>query len=231
MGMLMTATTLFAGMSVTLYQDTANYSYGNGGEFRAVGNADLNNAVNWAAYSANTAVQGQYFQTFCIEDTEYFSPGVTYSASLNNNALYGVVGHSPGTPVTLGTAWLYSQFAAGALSTYGYNYVYGSGRADANNAGALQQALWYFQGEAVGVDNPWAELAKAALSGMGLSAWDAANGKWGVEALVLGDPGQVQDQLVIVPEPTTVIAGMGALGLLLFGAGVHNKRSVLRIGK
>jgi hypothetical protein len=35
----------------------------------------------------------------------------------------------------------------------------------------------------------------------------------------------------VVPEPTTVIAGFGALGLLLFGAGVHSKRSVLRIGK
>jgi hypothetical protein len=34
-----------------------------------------------------------------------------------------------------------------------------------------------------------------------------------------------------VPEPTTVLAGGGALGLLLFGAGVHSRRSVLRIGK
>jgi hypothetical protein len=34
-----------------------------------------------------------------------------------------------------------------------------------------------------------------------------------------------------VPEPTTTIAGIGALGLLLFGAGVHSKRSVLCIGK
>jgi len=40
--------------------------------------------------------------------------------------------------------------------------------------------------------------------------------------LVIGSP---------VPEPTTVFAGIGALGLLLFGAGVHSKRSVLRIGK
>jgi hypothetical protein len=37
--------------------------------------------------------------------------------------------------------------------------------------------------------------------------------------------------LAPVPEPTTMIAGFGALGLLLFGAGVHSKRSVLRIGK
>jgi hypothetical protein len=35
-----------------------------------------------------------------------------------------------------------------------------------------------------------------------------------------------------VPEPTTLLAGAGALGMLLFGAGVHSKRSgVLRIGK
>ncbi len=34
-----------------------------------------------------------------------------------------------------------------------------------------------------------------------------------------------------VPEPTTIIAGIGALGLLLFGAGVHSRRSILRIGK
>jgi hypothetical protein len=34
-----------------------------------------------------------------------------------------------------------------------------------------------------------------------------------------------------VPEPTTIIAGAGALGLLLLGAGVHTKRSkVIRIG-
>jgi hypothetical protein len=65
-------------------------------------------------------VSGQaYFQTFCIETTEFFSPGATYTASTSDNALYG--GHPPGgVPVTLGTAWLYSEFASGGLSTYGY---------------------------------------------------------------------------------------------------------------
>lgn len=38
-------------------------------------------------------------------------------------------------------------------------------------------------------------------------------------------------RLSAVPEPTTLIAGIGALGMLLFGAGVHSKRAVIRIGK
>jgi hypothetical protein len=215
---VMAAPNLFASMSVTLYQGTGNYSFGNGGEFRAVGDAGLNAVVNWSAYSQgalnNTALSGQYFQTFCIEDTEYFSPGTKYDAGISDNALYGMVGKYPGTPVTLGTAWLYSQFAAGTLS--GYNYTYGTGRTP--DAGTLQQAIWCFQGEAVGVNNGWVTTAETALASAGFTdAFAAAKGAFGVEALNLGAPGQVQDQLVIVvPEPTTVLAG--ALLLLPFGA-------------
>ncbi len=224
---LLVSPSVFAAMNVTLLQDTANYSYGNGGEFRAVGDAGLNSVVNWSAYTASTASQGNgYFQTFCIEDTEYFTPGVTYSASLNNNAMYGHVGGAPGTPVTMGTAWLYSQFASGALGAY--DYTYGSGRT--LTAGSLQQAIWYFQGEAAGAVNSWTALAESALGGQA-AAFAAANGAFGVKALVLGEPGMVQDQLVIVPEPTTIVAGIGTLALLLLGAGVHTKRAVLRIGK
>ncbi len=36
--------------------------------------------------------------------------------------------------------------------------------------------------------------------------------------------------LTPVPEASTMVAGAGALGLLLLGAGVHSKRSVQRIG-
>jgi hypothetical protein len=221
-GMMVTRS-LFASMEVTLYQDTGSYSYGNGGEFRAVGNADLNNVVNWAAYRASTASQGAYFQTFCIEDSEYFYPGTTYAASTGNNALYGAVGSSPGTPVTMGTAWLYSQFAAGTLGAY--HYAYGGTRTP--DAGAVQQAIWYFQGETVGAHNAWAVLAEANVA----NAFAAANGAFGVQALTLGAPGQVQDQLVIVvPEPTTVIAGAGALALALLGIGGARRSRVVHLG-
>jgi hypothetical protein len=37
-------------------------------------------------------------------------------------------------------------------------------------------------------------------------------------------------QLTAVPETSTVMAGAGALGLLILGAGVHSKRTVQRIG-
>jgi hypothetical protein len=235
-------TNLFGGM-VTLVDNTSLYSYGNGGEFRAVGDAGLNNIVNWNAYSTATkgttsdaidggswgynsglAVAGHaYFQTFCIEFTEEFSPGGQYSVSTSDHALYGHVGGSPGVPITIGTAWLYSHFASGALAgpngfNAGYDYTYGANRSA--SAGALQQAIWWLQGETGGVDNSWVDLVSSHYA----DPKAAANGAFNVKALNLGDPGQVQDQLVIVPEPTTMVAG--ALLLLPFAA--STLRSVRR---
>jgi hypothetical protein len=213
----MVAPRLFGSMSVTLYQNTSQYSYGNGGEFRAVGNGDVNAIVNWSAYASSTSGSAsgqQYFQTFCIEASEYFTPGKTYSASLSQNAMYG--NQSPsGDPLSIGTAWLYSQFAAGTLS--GYNYTYGGGRQSATSAGAVQQAIWWLEGESGGVKNSFITAAEAALGLDDTGIKGNANGAYGVYALNLGNPGAVQDQLVIVvPEASTIIAG--ALLLLPFGA-------------
>ena len=216
---VMAAPNLFASMSVTLLDNTSSYSYGDGGEFRAVGNAGLDGIINWNAYStstkgtigaADTSSWGynsglnteQYFQTFCIQSTVYFAPGNSYS-----------VVTSP--TVSIGTAYLYSQFAAGTLS--GYNYAYGAGRE--NTAGALQQAIWWLQGQTGGVNNSFVALAESILSLNDTTILNNANGAYGVVALDLGTPGQpAQDQLAVVPvpEPTTVIAG--ALLLLPFGA-------------
>ncbi len=214
---VMAAPNLFASMSVTLNQDTGNYSYGNGGEFQAVGDAGLNSVVNWSAYASSTAVKDDYFQTFCTEQLEYFNPGSSYSvSSIGNNALYNA-GGPPGVPITLGVAYLYSQFASGGLAAYGYVYNYGANRVA--SAGNLQEAIWYLLGE-LG-DN--AQLTGTALlalqnSGIAEANWTAAaNGAFGVQDMVLSQPGQAQDQLVItVPEPTTMIAA--ALLLLPFGA-------------
>ena len=216
---------LFASMSVTLYQDGGNYSYGNGGEFRAVGDAGLDGVVNWGAYSAATSGGQQYFQTFCTETSEYFSPGNTYPVtSIGNNALYN--GTANPVPITLGVAYLYSQFAAGTLG--GYDYNYGSGRVA--SAGTLQQAIWYLLGEySDGAQLAGFALADLQNSGIAQANWTAAaNGAYGVADMVLGTPGAAQDQLVmVVPEPTTIIAG--ALLLLPFGAStlrILRKRSM-----
>jgi hypothetical protein len=216
---------LFASMDVTLYQDTAKYSYGNGGEFRAVGDAGLNAVVSFGSYSTATsgtlASGQQYFQTFCTEELEYFSPGSPYIvSSIGNNALYNGSGGPSGVPITMGVAYLYSQFAAGTLGSY--NYAYGAGRVA--SAGNLQQAIWYLLGEyGDGAQLTGAALADLnAVTGTGklfTSSTDwytAANGAFGVKDMVVSYAGYAQDQLVIVPEPTTVLAG--ALLLLPFGA-------------
>ena len=235
---VMAASNLFASMSVTLVDDTSQYSYANGGEFRAVGDSGLDAAVNWSAYSTSTkgaisaadgsswgggsvSVDQAYFQTFCIEYNEEFSPGASYSVGVSQKAMYG---NNPpdGDPISIGTAWLYSQFAAGALS--GYNYAYGDGRT--STAGALQQAIWWLEDESNGSNTGLAGTFLAeAQAAVGGDITRNANGAYGVDALNLGAPGAVQDQLVIVPnelplpavpEPGTVIAGM--LLLLPFGA-------------
>ena len=237
---VMAVPNLFASMSVTLIDNTSQYSYNNGGEFRAVGSADLlaadpglagyssftsgtiSAATDGSSWGYNSGLIGQtYFQTFCIEYNEEFSPGTSYGVAISSRAMNG--GEPPnGDPLSIGTAWLYNQFAAGTLS--GYNYTYGTSSRE-NSAGALQQAIWWLEGENNGVRNSFINTAEEALyGGLHGSAQDAlivgdANGAYGVVALNLGAPGQVQDQLFIdkpVPEPTTMI--VGALLLLPFGA-------------
>ena len=248
---LMAAPKLFAAMSVTLMDDTPgmnssySYSQGNGGEFRAVGDSGLDSVVNWGAYSSATkdtvtalndgaswgygqglAKPGsEYFQTFCTELLEEYTPGGLYPvSSIGNNALYDGTGHA--VPITLGVAYLYSQFAAGTLG--GYDYNYGAGRSA--TAGDLQSAIWMLLSETSGTLATWVSNDLTSGLGSNTSAWTQdANGAYGVEDMTLDNPGLAQDQLVIVvPESTTMIAG--ALLLLPFGAStfkiLRKKRSV-----
>jgi len=205
-----------------------------GGEFRAVGNSALDKIINWNAYSTQTkgtissatdgSSQGyssslnsqQYFQTFCLEYSEPFTPGTTYNVSISQNAMFG--GNAPlGDPISIGTAWLYSQFAAGKLDDYTtpkYNYTYGSNRE--TESGLLQQAIWWLEGETGGVKTSFITLAEGILHLNDTTIKLNSNGAYGVYAMNLGTPGMVQDQLVIiVPEASTLIAG--TILLLPFG--------------
>ncbi len=76
------------------------------------------------------------FDTFCVERNEYISMGSTYYiGSITDGAIQG--GYGGGNPDNLSSqaAYLYSQWATGAI-----------GHTE-ENANALQLAIWYFEDE------------------------------------------------------------------------------------
>ncbi len=202
--------------TVSIYP--SGFAPGNGGEFSLV-----------------TSTLGN-FNTFCLEDSEYiFNPPTgPYNYFQNSGAVKG----GPGVDgvdshtglsmdsVSIGTAWLYSQFRAGTIPGYLANHL--------NNAGVLQNAIWMLEGEIPMAANAYVTLAQNNLPAGYASVTDPSLGAYGVIALNLYDvhiggynDTQVQfsdgtlhyinqDLLAIVPEPTTMIAG--ALLLLPFGA-------------
>jgi len=218
-----------AQMQIILNQDLSSFGYSDGGEFRALPNAELL-SVNptLAGYTPAAAnLMTSCFQTFCIETGEFFYPGAIYNVTISDEVLYDGGLFPDGEPITMGTAWLYSRFAAGALT--GYDYTDGSGRIA--SAGDLQQAIWYLQGE-TGLVNGGADgtaFYNEAMSALGSAAVNSpANGAYGVVALNLwvinpdGSNGAgAQDQLMVVPEPIAVPEpsrlSFGLLFLLPFG--------------
>ena len=215
---MFTACNLHASFDGTITLTQGAYSYGNGGEFTAV-----------------TSGLGT-FQTFCLEYNEEFQPGAVYDYNQNTGAVAGGAGADATDPhtglpmdnISYGTAWLYSQFRAGTLA----NYFNASRQM---NAGDLQVAIWYLEGEVGSLIFNGADgtaFFNAAIAGTGKTAttiFDDSNGAYGVIALNLfNGPASTpvtingntynlnQDQLAIVPEPATVVAG--ALLLLPFGA-------------
>jgi hypothetical protein len=165
-----------------------------------------------------------------MEANVFFTPGTSYSYTV------GMV-DSQGDALTMGAAWLYSQFAKGTLAGYDYN---NNGSVSRNtDDGILQAALWALQGQSGGssfpsgtVTNAFYTLAATTL-GTNLETL-AAKDQYGVELLNLSDSSQnaAQGQLVYtggVPDGGTTLALMG-LGLVgLAGASVGFRPSKLAL--
>jgi hypothetical protein len=218
LAVMMMAPSLFAynGLDGTITFGASTYQYGDGGEFNAV-----------------TTGLGS-FATFCLETSEYIGqpPSGPYTYTINTGAVPGDAGAGATDPntglpmdnISIGTAWLYSQFRAGTLTldTGTGSYF------DANrlaNAGELQNAIWYLEDEG-GQNNGYVALAEEALDLTAIQVKADSNGAYGVVALDLfnlaGSPAQDQLAMVpsytVVPEPSTVALialGVGALGLVL----------------
>lgn len=208
----------FAALSVSTGRIWGPYQTGQGGEFTLTPNADLsyilNNYVEGLTKNVpgGNMLSGNNFQTFCLENStppEYIYPSTTYTVSISNIAIWGNIGPS-GDPISSQTAWLYANFASGNLfNLYGYTH---------SQAGALQQAFWFLEGENGGANNSWVSLAYA-------NANDTST--YGVQVLnlSLADGTRCQDQLVstapyvppteFVPIPAAVwLLGTGLIGLV-----------------
>jgi hypothetical protein len=196
------------------------YQTGSGGEFTLqIISPDLwpvlyNGYVDGKTMNVDASLTNS-FQTFCLEHSEYIYPNTTFDVSISNKAVQGGVGPT-GDAISLGTAWLYSQFATGGLAAYGYDYA-NPGRSTpdgvvAASAGQLQNAIWMLEGEVGYVGgNPFITQMLTANNGWTLeSAMNTdANGAYGVAVLNMYglDGGLRQDQLVMasVPEPPAVL--------------------------
>ena len=87
-------------------------------------------------YNNNSGQLG--FGTFCVDR----ALGITVPGTYNATIIPSGVAPS-GNQISVGTAWLFQQFALGSLA--GYNYTPGAGRVD--SAYLLQGAIWLLEGQ------------------------------------------------------------------------------------
>lgn len=171
------------------------------------------------------------FESFCLEFAEHISYGTTYYVggvtdhTVNQSGTYAAysgpeVGHtSTQDPISWQTAWLFTQF----YNTHLSDTVWGAGTQVEKNT-ALQQAIWYFEGEDI-VGSPslnnlaknYHDLAIEATT-LGQDQLITWSGIGNVRVLNLfGDASftqHAQDQLYMIPEPASYSLMLGALGLM-----------------
>jgi len=213
-------TSIASANSLTITQ-YGQYSFSDGGEF-TVTSADAKLQAIQSLYNTKAIVNGG-FEVFCLEDNQFFKSGASYSYAISDAAIPGGVsgGINGRDPVSLGSAWLYSQFAAGTLANY--DYTLGAGRQ--NSAGLLQKAIWSLEDEITTetVSNNIFLQAAATQYGSVNAAKTDNNGSFSVGAINLGNNAENQDQIVLrqVPDGGVTIALFGAA---LFGLGIMRKR-------
>jgi len=211
-----------SGDTVTLYlngnSDYISQLHGYGGEFTAVTGAYSTSStattvsnLEKLGYVANTitAPSTTYgnteagFDTFCLQESVTFKAGTQY--------YYTESGSLP-PALTVGSAWLYYEFATGKLSSFAY-----TGGSAATDAAELQDAIWYLQGETpynqyygngTITTDPYLILAEGEFSNS-LTKAEAADslGGYGVEVMNLNTQSNglgtaVQDQLILTGTPS-----------------------------
>jgi hypothetical protein len=150
------------------------------------------------------------FQSFCLETDEWLYSGVS-NAQISLTAHNGGANTDSGDALSIGTAWLYSQFATGKLGTV-------------NNA-QLQFAIWALEDELNASKYNYGDGSNIYLTDVisqfqGFAAAQAnSSGEYGVFVLNLtSNTGEFrQDQLVYTPTPipgALLLLGSGLIGLV-----------------
>ncbi len=164
--------------------------------------------------STGSTVKGS-FESFCVEHNEFMSYGTFYkiqdvSTSAKNGGVSGQT--SPNNdPLGFNTAWLYTQYienqsALGAVS--GWNSASAVDRGT-----AMQQAVWYMEGE---ISSGLNTLASALVTASNNAGWTDV-GRVKILNVTTMAGGLAQDQLYITPVPEPEIYAMMGLGLGLMG--------------
>jgi hypothetical protein len=199
------------------------YQANPGGEFTLhvmSGGLDLSSYSHAALSKTSDIGVFNTFQTFCLEGNEYIYPNPkTYDYALSSAAVAGGMGGAVGgkDPISVGTRWLYSQFASGNWQN-GLAYYYGDGSMTASeislrkaSALALQKAIWWLEGEEnIGYDsnNIYMKEVKAKF---GDQAALTAGAQYGVSVLNLTNGSERgQDQLYYhVPDGGSTVMLLG----------------------
>jgi len=198
-----------------------------GGEFNL-------SAVVGSGYASSVLVDGG-FESFCLELNEDVDPwnSSTYNYVVNpygdavlGGGNLGAPGPDGGDPISIGTAYLYYEFATGKLTGYDYSTSAANGTfaSRAAAAWALQNAIWYLEDENNATYTPASELIAGGyylsiVDGMFTDPEGNANGAYGVGVLNLTtlSGGYAQDQLFLPDGGATAILlglGLGGIGLV-----------------
>lgn len=212
--------------------DTVNikdglYRVAPGGEFQATPVTGFAGLVGLPSdVSAST------FQTFCIERDEVIlgtggATGATVDFSIGTAAVGGGYGGGSPDPLSAQTAYLYTQFRNGTLSSYNFG---GTAAQRKLSAESLQIAIWILEDEYTGVFPSGSPPANAQATAWVTEANNAVAGAWGntlgdVRVLNLVQNGvNAQSMLTIIPLPPAAWAGGVALAGLACGAWVRRRR-------
>jgi hypothetical protein len=187
-------------------------------------------ALGYVVGKTISTAGGEYgFDTFCLQQTVDVNNGHTEYYE-ETNAL-----HPDGPNLTVGAAWLYSQFATGALPSADYT--------SATVAAEIQNAIWFLQGETMyngytSSNDPFLSTNIIGKFGSFTSAEAADSlGGYGVEVMALntgnyGSGTALQDQLILtgpgnngggthLPDGGMTV---GLLGMALAGLGLVKRK-------